>query len=247
MSENDKPSTPPASKQDIMREIGQALAERRKARGLTIEKVGQILKIRLPYLKAMEQGDWGELPGEVYARGFVKRYAVYLGMDSEKLLSRYLTDKTPDVEISGDDGKSTGSDASKGVLVAVGVAAVFLIVLIKLARNEKGAPAPEKAETVAASTAPAAAAKPASQVVQTGETAPADSHRLEVYSPYPLWVRVNTEDKNFEGFIPDNATWTWTAKGKFTVRLGHNRKVSMAFDGVPVPLTENQKKVDLPE
>ena len=34
MSDTEKPSTPPPSKQDLMRSIGQVLAERRKARNL---------------------------------------------------------------------------------------------------------------------------------------------------------------------------------------------------------------------
>lgn len=245
MPDNEKPATPPPSKQDVMREIGKALAERRKTRALTIEKVGQILKIRVPYLKAMEMGDWGELPGEVYARGFVKRYAVFLGMDAEKLMAPYVKEAEENVEgQEGPQGAAPGSDASKGIMIGVGIAAIFLIVLIKLAKNEKG-PAEPAPESVVVATAPAVVEAPAS--VEEPVDAASESHRLEVYSPYPLWVHVTAEDKNFEGFIPQGSTWAWSAKGKFSVRLGHNRKVTVHFDGVGVPMTENQKRLELPE
>ncbi len=247
MSENDKPSMPP-SKQEVMRSIGQTLAERRKARGLTIEKIMQILKIRIPYLKAIEAGDWGELPGEVYARGFTKRYAVYLGLDAEKLMAPYLNEKSPDIHQQGPDNTNGGSDASKGIMIAVAVVAVFLIVLVKLAKNEnKPATAAEPTKVEAPAAPPVAVAKSSAPAVAADLPAAADAHKMEVYSPYPLWVHVSAEDKTFEGFIPQGATWTWSAKGKFAVRLGHSRKVSMLFDGVPVPITENQKKLDLPE
>jgi len=247
MSENEKPATPPPSKQDMMRTVGLALIERRKIRGLTPEKVSLILKIRTPYIKAMEQGDWGELPGEVYARGFVKRYAVYLGMDAEKLMAPYLKDRpVNEADNVNVPSSPSGSDASKGVLIAVSVAAIFLIVLIKLAKNEK-APATAAPETVVTATATAVAAAPAAPVAATDLSTPSDSHRLEVFSPYPLWVRVSADDKNFEGFIPQGATWTWSAKGKFSVRFGHSRKVNVVFDGVAVPLDDNQKKLELPE
>lgn len=247
MSDTDNKSTPP-SKQEIMREIGAALAERRKVRGMTIEKVAQVLKIRIPYLKAMEKGEWSDLPGEVYARGFMKRYAHFLGMDGDKLMAPYLAERPASTEDQGGEpgGTSGGADVSRGLLVAIGVVAVFVIVLVKLVNKDR------PAQPAATSEAPA---QPAVPVVAVPTPAPqsepaaasAEPHRIEIHSPYPLWLRVSADDRNFEGFIPQGSTWNWSAKGSFTVRLGHSRQVSMTFDGKPIELRENQKRVDLPE
>jgi transcriptional regulator with XRE-family HTH domain len=245
MAENDK-TNPAPSRQDIMREIGAALAERRKVRGLTIEKVGTVLKIRVPYLKAMEKGEWGDLPGEVYAKGFIRRYAQFLGLDGDKLLTPYLAERPSNVERSDSPAPGGGTDISRGLLVGIGVIAVFIIVIFTLVTHEKSgdeAGSSDKAQTAAqAPVAPAPVAPVDAPVV-----APAELHRIEVYSPYPLWLRVSADDRNFEGFIPQGSTWNWSAKGKFSVRLGHSRQVSMLFDGNPVLLRENQKRVDLPE
>ena len=244
MSETDKPATPP-SKQEIMREIGAALAERRKVRGMTIEKVAQVLKIRIPYLKAMEKGEWSDLPGEVYARGFIKRYAQFLGLDGEKLLAPYLAERPASPEHEDAPGPQGGSDISRGILIAVAVVAVFGIVIFKLVSQDR-----PTTPTAPPAEAPATAVTPvvASSVPTAGAaTAGQEAHRIEVHSPFPLWLRVQADDRNFEGFIPQASTWSWSAKGKFVVRLGHSRQVSMTFDGKPVALKENQKRVDLPE
>ena len=38
-------------------------------------------KIRARYLAALERGDYKELPGAVYTKGFLRNYALYLGLD----------------------------------------------------------------------------------------------------------------------------------------------------------------------
>jgi cytoskeletal protein RodZ len=42
-------------------------------------------KIRLKFLAALEDGEFTELPGDVYARGFLRNYATYLGLDADQI------------------------------------------------------------------------------------------------------------------------------------------------------------------
>ena len=70
-------------------EIGRFLEQKRKERGLSLEEVEQATKIRKRYLKGLERGDYAILPDAVYAMGFLKTYANYLGLDGEAL-SRQL-------------------------------------------------------------------------------------------------------------------------------------------------------------
>jgi cytoskeleton protein RodZ len=70
-------------------EIGRILEQRRKERGLSLEEVEQATKIRKRYLTGLEREDYAILPDAVYARGFLKTYANYLGLDGEAL-SRQL-------------------------------------------------------------------------------------------------------------------------------------------------------------
>jgi cytoskeleton protein RodZ len=66
-------------------EIGRFLEQKRKERGLSLEEVEQATKIRKRYLTGLEREDYAILPDAVYARGFLKTYANYLGLDGEAL------------------------------------------------------------------------------------------------------------------------------------------------------------------
>jgi hypothetical protein len=70
-------------------EIGRTLREARDARGLTLETVEKDTKIRARYLHALEEERFGELPGEAYARGFLRTYADHLGLDGPEVLAAY--------------------------------------------------------------------------------------------------------------------------------------------------------------
>ncbi|MDI3256334.1 MAG: helix-turn-helix domain-containing protein [Kyrpidia sp.] len=71
-----------------MEEMGQFLRRTREDRGLTLEEAAEATKIRRAYLEAIERGDWSALPPAVYARGFVRSYAEFLGLDGNEVLVR---------------------------------------------------------------------------------------------------------------------------------------------------------------
>jgi cytoskeleton protein RodZ len=83
----------PAEGDETRGEIGRLLEKKRKERGLTLEEVEQATKIRKRYLTGLERDDYAILPDAVYARGFLKTYANYLGLDGEAL-SRQLKSST---------------------------------------------------------------------------------------------------------------------------------------------------------
>jgi len=72
--------------------VGPVLEKARKERGLTLEEAEHATKIRKRYLEGLEREDYGVLPDAVYAQGFLKTYANYLGLDGEGL-ARELRDR----------------------------------------------------------------------------------------------------------------------------------------------------------
>ncbi len=72
-----------------MDEFGHILREARETKGLTIKDVQQEIRINTAYIEALEQGDYDTLPTPVHARGFLRNYARFLGLDSQPLLDRY--------------------------------------------------------------------------------------------------------------------------------------------------------------
>lgn len=69
--------------------IGEALATAREERGRTLEEASRATRVRAEYLVALEEEDFGALGGDVYAKGFLRTYARYLGLDPEPLLAQY--------------------------------------------------------------------------------------------------------------------------------------------------------------
>jgi transcriptional regulator with XRE-family HTH domain len=67
------------------RQIGPILEHARKEKGLTLDEVEHATKIRKRYLVDLERENYGALPDAVYARGFLKTYGDYLGLDGEEL------------------------------------------------------------------------------------------------------------------------------------------------------------------
>ncbi|MGE4312726.1 MAG: helix-turn-helix domain-containing protein [Pseudobdellovibrionaceae bacterium] len=65
---------------------GEILKEARLARGLTVEDVAKLTKIKAKHIKALEEGDEENLPGRVYAVGFVSSYARVVDLDSDQLV-----------------------------------------------------------------------------------------------------------------------------------------------------------------
>lgn len=69
--------------------IGLILRQKRESLGLSIEDVSVVTKIRQPFILALENNAFQELPGSVYVSGFLKNYAEVLNLPADYLLSMY--------------------------------------------------------------------------------------------------------------------------------------------------------------
>ncbi len=67
--------------------IGEQLREARERKNLTPEQVFEQIYIRPRYLRAMEAGNFAALPSRAQARGFLRAYAEFLGLDAESLVA----------------------------------------------------------------------------------------------------------------------------------------------------------------
>src|SRR5664279_5158658 len=65
--------------------VGDRLRDAREAKGVDLFRVERDTKIRSKFLAALEDGDFADLPGDVYARGFLRNYASYLGLDADEV------------------------------------------------------------------------------------------------------------------------------------------------------------------
>jgi len=70
---------------------GKALKDLRTEMAISIKEISSYTNISKTYLRAIEQEDFGSLPPAVYTQGFVKAYAEFLGLPTEKVVKDYMT------------------------------------------------------------------------------------------------------------------------------------------------------------
>lgn len=65
----------------------------RERKGVDLYRAERDTKIRARYLAALERGEYRELPGDVYTKGFLRNYALYLGLDPEEVVGQWRRER----------------------------------------------------------------------------------------------------------------------------------------------------------
>jgi cytoskeletal protein RodZ len=65
----------------------------RERKGVDLYRAERDTKIRARYLAALERGEYRELPGDVYTKGFLRNYALYLGLDPEEVVTQWRRER----------------------------------------------------------------------------------------------------------------------------------------------------------
>ena len=69
--------------------IGSYLRRERELRKISLEEVSEQTRVKLDYLQAIESEHFEKLPGMTFARGYLKAYASYIGLNPEDVLLRF--------------------------------------------------------------------------------------------------------------------------------------------------------------
>src|SRR6266550_6510093 len=69
-----------------MGDLGNTLSRARRARAITLEDAERDTHVSRRYLQALETEDFSVFPAPVYARGFLRTYSRYLGLNPEELI-----------------------------------------------------------------------------------------------------------------------------------------------------------------
>lgn len=72
-------------------EIGSLLKHTREELGYTVEDISHNIKIRHELIRALEVGSLDLFPGKVYAIGFMRTYAGFLGLDADYIITSLKT------------------------------------------------------------------------------------------------------------------------------------------------------------
>jgi flagellar biosynthesis protein FlhG len=69
---------------------GALMKTAREAKGLTLEKVADVTKISIYFIRNIENEDFNDLPATVYMRGYLRQLATLYGLDSDRVAVGYL-------------------------------------------------------------------------------------------------------------------------------------------------------------
>jgi len=122
--------------------FGAWLRRQREMREITLREISDATKISLRYLEALEQERFDLLPAKVFARGFLRQYARYVGLDPDEAVNRLLVAEDGEGGEEDDEDRSEATGGGwkpvkpsagtwKNVVLVVGLA-VLLLALVFL-------------------------------------------------------------------------------------------------------------------
>src|SRR5438270_3799959 len=227
-----------------MPEIGPTLREARMRARIDVSEIEAQTKIRAKYLRALENEEWGLLPGPTFVKSFLRTYAQALGLDGKALVEEYRlnherpSEMAPEPIVSSPRGsrrRGTGSGPSRGYMFAIGAVLALIVLLIVLLAS--GGSGGSSSSTSSSHTASAKHATRTHRHASTGSAATGASALVTLSLRPSAVVYVCLLGDNGRKLIPGlelqpgRATPTYQAH-HFLINLG-NSSVTMVVDGRP--------------
>jgi cytoskeletal protein RodZ len=217
--------------------LPERLVEARERKGVDLYRAERDTKIRARYLGALESGEYAELPGAVYTKGFLRNYALYLGLDPEEVIRQWKHERGDTVVPAEPvlavprplEAPRQGLTFSPVIVIAalltilIGVFAVYLgIQLVRFA----------KPPTIAVTT-------PATAVVEVGEDT--TQYTLKGTSAPKATITITEAGREEPQRVSADASGRWTAD--VPLRRGRNEFTITALDPETGKQSESTAKV----
>jgi cytoskeleton protein RodZ len=216
--------------------IGEELRSAREAQGRTIQEASAATRIRPSYLEALEAERFDELGGNVYAKGFIRSYASYLGLDPTPLLDAYRSQERPEAPVferlpralTGGLGVERRRRGRSSWLL-VGIVCVSIVLVASLWSLLK----PPRSTQTPLSATPPATAPPTTLGEPTTTTQPKPKDiTLVLHYVGASWTKVAADGKvSFQGIGVAADRRTFKAKHTIDVTLGAPGQVQVQVNG----------------
>lgn len=234
--------------------FGEWLRRQREMREISLRDIADRTKISLRYLEAMEADRFELLPAPIFAKGFLKEYARYVGLSPDEVVNHYLAVHQPEEGTQPGDATLAAMErkrAKKGrswtwglFLLLAGALLLALVALLswlvdRRERQPAGQQAPPQVvapleQTQALRAAPAVAAPEAPK-------AP-----LEVSLEFTgdCWVRVAVDGKpSLEEKRVQGESLQFSAQKSVAVKLGNAGAATIQVNGYPFEFDRSPGKV----
>jgi cytoskeletal protein RodZ len=245
--------------------FGEELRRERLVREVSLESIAAATKISTRHLQALERGDVSKLPAPVFTRGFIRAYAIYLGLNPEEMINAYLSDVGAPLpasrkpEVATPSPRLRGPGRIGGALVLAAVVVGLLLVAYfhrrpvvqprRTAAPEAPAtppnvvmmppsasPAPSTSTTLSVAVPGAPAALETGPAAAVPPLGPATALNLSLSFVGDCWVRVFADDQfQFSGLLHAGDTRRFSAGRELRLTVGDASAVRVSINGHPVP------------
>ncbi|MGD9874184.1 MAG: helix-turn-helix domain-containing protein [Kiritimatiellia bacterium] len=118
-----------------MPRMGQIFKEAREKKGVTLSQAAIATRMKVQTVQHLENNDFGKIAAPAYAKGFIRLYAEYLGLDSAPLILEYQQQYGSALPVLAPDTKQPAwkkTAKSLGLKLAAGLKKVPRAVWLKL-------------------------------------------------------------------------------------------------------------------
>ncbi|MEX1195177.1 MAG: helix-turn-helix domain-containing protein [Dehalococcoidia bacterium] len=112
--------------------LGETLRRARLDKSVTFEDAERVTRIPRKYLEALELENFGILPAPVYARGFLRSYASYLGLDPKDLMPFFPVGHVDEPALEQLPEMNEPRTWNASGLIAMGVIGVLIMLVVAL-------------------------------------------------------------------------------------------------------------------
>lgn len=219
--------------------IGDALREAREDRSRTIADAAHALRVRTDYIEALEDEHFEVFGADTYARGHLRNYANYLGIDPQPLVDRYdryvRTDDMTAHQFADAPVAVSQREPLPRWLVTTGV--IILVVAAAALISSFGSRTPDPSAQPSIPPSPRAEepSTPSERTTPTRTPSPTptfDGVNLVLAFEERCWIRVWSD-----GAVIDEATYeagevlTFTGEEEVAVRYGVPQAVRVEVNG----------------
>jgi cytoskeleton protein RodZ len=217
-------------------DVGDTLRNGRVVRGETLEQAARFTRIRLCYLRNLEDGDtsaFDPYPGRTYARFFLREYADHLGLDPVPLVRRFDAEVAPAiVSFAPLPRPSRPVHQRRWAIGAALVLFAFLSVGALLSRGEGER---ETAPPVSATIDDDAGFHPIGHA-RTAATEPEPPLRAVITTSRDCWILASEDDAIvLQETVRAGTTITLRASRTLDLRLGDAGAARLVVNGRPIP------------
>ena len=249
--------------------VGKRLSAARESSEIPIDQIAGDLRVEVRYVTALEADEFEEFSAPVFAKGYLKQYALRLGLDEAELLAQYDqqvgTQQEPQLRsetlaFKSDRQQSRWPVAISGslLIVAGGVAWWFnqpeLAVVRAIPETEVESPQIEPAvvpaeiiETLPAPPVEAAVEEPTTPPLEIPAELPAASLEVEIVFAEDCWTEVidANGERLFYGLGSAGAQTRFSATPPLSFFLGNASGVELRVDGAPFAIPGENRQGNL--